>query len=659
MKNCFALIAVAASVLLSGSTGQAQDAPPYNPVLLQPAQKELRLLDAVALALQNDPLILLRESESLGKAGVARELAGQFDYTLQGNGKYEYFEQELTETTKRQEIKDRQDLINAQPAAEALADSLLALQRNLQDPRLADNPNLVDLANGVTDPATRIQVLGLQVQFALISDLIANAGNAALRNQLIALRNTSLDLARNQINRSAPEADRLRLEVRQILADLGPAPLDEWKRNASFKLSVLKQLRNGLFFAPFFEGTYRAGNYVGKTSTDPKKGGQGINDTYRLEVGFDVRVPLFRGRGSVSVAAAENSAKKDYEASRFTYLHEKSLSVLETVRAYWDVRAAEDQVEVARRAVALQSGLLNLTQALIKAKEKPRSDEARVQASTADAQARLAEAERNLNEARVNLARAMGIAIGNAEDAPLASDAFPEPATNLTSTAEALSALAQQALDLRLDRKAALLVEEAGLILVRGARRDLGPKIDLTGRFAGNSTGEKSFSDLDRWVFRSATGGLEVEAPFGNNQQEGRLAQREATWNTSRIDSVDLTRTIALNVLRTAQSLTVADDRLRQAEAAVRYYDRTIEDEQAKLKAGDSTLVDTILTEQQTTAARSALVQARRDYARLVAELRFEVGVLVLEGPDGTKVTEDSLLGVPAAIQGGPAPVNR
>jgi outer membrane protein TolC len=659
MKNSLALIAVATSALLTGSPGQAQDAAPYNPPLLQPGQKELRLLDAVRLALQNDPLILLRESESLGKGGVARELSGQFDTTLKGDAQYSYVEQELTETTKRQERKDRDDLINAQPAAEALADSLLAVQRNLQDPRLATDPDSVDLSVGVTDPATRIQVLGLQTQLALITDLINNAGNAGLRNSLINLRNQSLDLARTQVGRSAAEADRLRLEVRQILLDLGPAPVDEWKRNASVKLQLLKQLRNGLFIAPFVENTYRAGNYVGKTSDDPKKGGQGIKDTYRAEVGFDVRVPLFRGRGSVAVAAAERSARKDFEASRFSYLHEKSLSVLETTRAYWDVRAAWEQVEVAQRAVQLESGLLSTTQALIKAKEKPRSDEARVQASTADAQARLAQAQRSLNEARVNLARVMGVAIAGAEDAPLAADAFPEPAQNLATSAEALNALAIEALEHRLDRKAAALVEEAAFILVRGARRDVAPKIDLTGKFSGNSTAESRYSDLDRWIFRSATGGLEIEAPFANNTQRGRLAQREASWNTSRIDNTDLSRTIALNVLRTAQSLTIADDRLRQAEAAVRAYERTIEDEQAKLKAGDSTLVDTILTEQQTTAARSALVEARRDYARTLAELRFQIGLLVLESPEGTKVTEESLLGVPAALQGGPAPASR
>jgi len=91
---------------------------------------------------------------------------------------------------------------------------------------------------------------------------------------------------------------------------------------------------------------------------------------------------------------------------------------------------------------------------------------------------------------------------------------------------------------------------------------------------------------------------------------------------------------------------------LQRAEAAVSYYDKTIQDERDKLKAGDSTLVDTILTEQQTTGARQARVAAQRNYAIALAELRFEAGGLVLAVEDQNKVTEESLLAVPAALRG-------
>jgi outer membrane protein TolC len=638
--------------LLPGVVAGEENPPRYQPPVFRSDEKGLPLLEAVRLTLQHDPFILLQEAETMSRAGIARELKGQFDLTLRGDGRFEYVEQELPESVKREQQKDRQDLANAQPEVVSLSESLNALNRNLADPRLLTDPNAVDLTQGVTHPQVRVEALTLQTQLAVLTELVNSISSPPVRQNLIDLRQTTLDLAREQVSRSAREANLVRLDLDKTLQDLGPAPVDEWRRKASVHLDLVRQLRNGIVLAPFSDLSYSAQNFKGKSSTDTKKGGQGVRDTYRAEIGFDIRLPLLRGLGSSSVAAAETAAGKDYEASRLTLMHERSRSVLETVRAYWELRAATEETLVARRSVKLQGDLLALTQALIKAKDKPRSDEFRVQASLADAQARLSGTERRLNEARVSLARTMGVALEGADRAPLASDPFPEPPDDVVTEAQAVEALARDALAQRMDQRASLLREEAAGVLATGARKDTKPRLDLQGRFFGVSTGEARISDLDRWVFRSANGTLELEAPFGNNLLQGRLAQRESGLRLAEIESSDSARTITLNVVRLVQSLRVAVEQVKRAQEAVRYYDQTIEDEQAKLKAGDSTLVDTILTEQQTTAARQTLVAARRNYATLLAELRFEAGLLILEGPEGGRVTPRTLLAVPASLLG-------
>src|SRR5262245_3935607 len=514
-----------------GALGQA-----YQPPVFRPDEKGLRLLEAVRLSLQHDPFILLQEADTLGQAGVVRELSGQFDVTLRGSGAFDYIEQELPESVKRQQRKDRQDLKDVLPGVQSLDDSLDALSRNLQDPRLLTSPDAVDLTAGITDAQTRIEALTLQTNLALLTELINNSTSATLRQNLTTLRQTTLGTARDQIGRSAREANRVRLEIEKAIQDLGEAPIDEWKRNAKFHLDLVKQLRNGIGISPFVDLNYAAQNFKGKESTDVAKGGEGIRDAYRSEVGFDVRVPLLRGLGKTSVAAAETAARKDYEASRFTLLHEKSRSVLETVRAYWDLRAASEELEVARRSEKLEADLLSLTQALIKAKERPRSDEARVQASHADSLARLAAANRRLSDARVNLARVMGMALESAESAPLPADPFPEPPDDLSTSPEATANLASEAIDQRMDRKALALQEEAAGVLVKGARSDTKPRLDLQTRLFGTSTAEGKFTDLDRWVFRSASGALDLEVPFANDALRGRLTQRESSLNIAQID---------------------------------------------------------------------------------------------------------------------------
>ena len=652
MRLLFLATVALSAGLLPGPTG-AQEKPRHEPPVLGPGQRGLALIDAVRLTLQHDPFILLQEAESLGRAGIARELSGQFDTTLRGDGRFEYTEQELPESVKRQQRKDRQDLIDTAPGVENLANSLEAVLANLNDPRLLTDPSGVDLTRGITDPQTRIEALTLQTQLILLTELINSAASPTLRQNLTNLRQRTIDLMREQVARTSREANLIRLDLRNTLRDLGEAPVDEWRRRSNLHMDVVRQFRNGIVLAPFVDLSYDAQNFKGKEFRDTRRGGEGVEDTYRSQIGFDVLLPLLRGRGRASVAAAETAANIDYEASRLTLLQEKARGVLETVRAYWDLRAATEEIEVARRSVKLQSDLLGLTQALIKAKEKPRADEFRVQASYSDALARVAGAERRLSDARVNLARVMGVALGEGNDAaPLATDPFPEPPADVASDAAATSKLAQDALAQRMDRKAAALLQQAAEVLVRGARKDTKPRLDLQGRLFGTSTAEKSLGDLDRWVFRSGSGALEFEAPFANNFLRGRLAQRESSLLVAEIESNERERTITLNVQRLAESLRVAIDQVRRAEDAVRFYDRTIDDEQAKLKAGDSTLVDTIFTEQQTTAARLALVQARRDYASLLAELRYEAGLLVLESPEGGRVTESSLTVVPPSLRG-------
>jgi outer membrane protein TolC len=70
--------------------------------------------------------------------------------------------------------------------------------------------------------------------------------------------------------------------------------------------------------------------------------------------------------------------------------------------------------------------------------------------------------------------------------------------------------------------------------------------------------------------------------------------------------------------------------------------------EQARLKAGDSSLIDSIITEQQTTAAKLAYITAQQDYATLLASLRHEAGLLVQDG----SVDAIQVVAVPQALVG-------
>jgi len=119
------------------------------------------------------------------------------------------------------------------------------------------------------------------------------------------------------------------------------------------------------------------------------------------------------------------------------------------------------------------------------------------------------------------------------------------------------------------------------------------------------------------------------EKPLGNNQAEGLLVQREADAALRQITQRDLDRRIRLAVVESAGTLAQAAARVAQAEAAVGFYETTVNAEMQRFRAGDVTLLDTVITQQQQIDAQLSLVLARQELAQRLAQLQFQTGALV------------------------------
>ncbi len=636
---CVSLVAGLALPVRAEKKDQAP--PPYQPPSLR-FEQPVPLLEAVRLTLEHDPNIKLQESTARLRRGIFQEQAGQFDFHLTGSFEYDYTRQELTQTTKDQQIENRHNIENAIPVAEGL---VARSHQAIQDLITARDRGTSDK---VTDPA-------VAAQLAMLDGLIANARDAQEQQAFRDLRTRVINRAIDAFNEQLPQIEAAPGQLRQQRAQLGDAPIDEWFKSSTANLTVGRQMHFGPSLNVFSDGGYDSQNYVGKSNFDSAFGGKGILPLYNQRVGMSLTLPLFRGLGGDNAAASERAARIDWEASTLTAQHQAGVSALATIQAYWAARAAAEQLAVSERSVDLQNSLVNLTQQLVKAGEQPKTEEARVLASQADALARVEGARRSLAEAKVNLAKAMGVSVKDVDTAPAPSDPFvAPPAEGVTATDEAVAALTAMAEQRRLDLQASARSQESGRVAARGARLDMRPQVDLgaTGYF--KALGENSYSEAtSRFVGPSGSGSLNIDIPITNDLYRGRWEQREADYQQRQISAADVRRNIELNVARLTRSLQLAAARVTTARAAVDNYDRTIVAEQEKLKAGDSTLVDTILTEQQTTAARFALVDAQQQYANLLAQLRFEIGDLVT-GPEGdNRVTEQSLFSVPAPLVGG------
>jgi len=151
-----------------------------------------------------------------------------------------------------------------------------------------------------------------------------------------------------------------------------------------------------------------------------------------------------------------------------------------------------------------------------------------------------------------------------------------------------------------------------------------------------------------RGTWRSFTDNLQPQAyakltwelPFGNNTQLGRLSQALSTLHRTQIQAADLARTIAENVVELSGTVRRARQEVERWREAITQYEETWTSTERLRVAGSLSLVDTLQTEQDLTAARQQYVQAQREYAAAVARFRFETGTLV-EFRDGTAVVAD------------------
>jgi outer membrane protein TolC len=326
------------------------------------------------------------------------------------------------------------------------------------------------------------------------------------------------------------------------------------------------------------------------------------------------------------------------------YDHQASVSALATILAYWDVRAAQENVDVLQRSLGIQSRLLSSTENLINSGDLPRVELSRARAADARVRAQLADAQRQLHENRIALATAMGVSVsGDEATIPVTSDAFPavpDAPPPVVSTA-----LIPDAVSRRKDLDAAGKRVEAGQVLQDAALANLRVRLDLSGDTWYTALEERTVANaIDRWVGPSYNLNLQLERPFGNNFYRGQLTQRDADSRIRQIQAVDLRRQIGLDVAQLASTVPDALARVRQAQASVGFYNEIVTAELSRFSSRDATLIDTLLMEQQQTESQFAQIAARRELARLIAQLRFQTGTLL---PSGMTVSGATLTTLP------------
>lgn len=687
MRPPFRVPGGALGLLLSlGLPAAAQDAPPL----------ELNLDQAVRLTIEQSPEIRRSWAEVALRQGRLREASGTFDGVFRLNTSGGYIETELDPDTLSQELQRRQGFFSVAQTygklEEDLADRIA--NRQLQVPicppgfsslRLTNPTSQAGVDLGLNQPICIPVGLGtespegfvsraLQALFASPARVDVTAAFEQLRSALGLADDARLEeiqqLGIEQLERARRLSSAISDGSVLALERLGHYPETEYRNTLAFEFRYDKPLRFGSLFSVQARVSGQERRYRGKP-LDPAFGGAATENEFRNGFFLTYNQPLGRGRGSVAARAAERAASARLEAARRRFEQSYSRNVRDTIIAHTNLLAAQQSLALLQQSVDSNRTLLGATQALVKAGERARSELSRTEARLADAQSAVAGAQLSVLAARTELARVIGLDIARAGVGPLANGSFPAA---LVETPD-VESLQQKAVAERRDLRAAEEEEKASSIIVDASRANLRRKLDLSLNFGMASDYRSPFfrvapdefrNDPDeppespvnyyspRGFWRSITNKylpevrvqLTFELPFGNNTARGRLERDQATLRQDRIRTLDLGRVIRQNVAGLGAALRSARAEVEQLRRSVAQHEENWRVTQELRKAGELSLVDTLVTEQDLTNARLQLVEALRTYENSLAQLRYEAGSLV-QFRDGVPVGFD-LLGLPS-----------
>ncbi len=409
----------------------------------------------------------------------------------------------------------------------------------------------------------------------------------------------------------------------------------------TLELAAVRQLRNGITLQPTL-------GVETDDSTAPTREVSGVG-VARLQV----IVPLLRGLGADSAAAAESAALGDVETARLLYRHTLAVQTLATATSYWNAFAAAQTLEVQRDVEQRAQSLREALTVLVESRVFPPNYLTQTEANYQEKFNTRARAEIDAISGQVAFGQALGLSPAEMPFIPAVANSFPKAdqvAEHGLDQPVSQQALINRALNRRADYRA---LQQANIpleILVRQATADQKPRVDLV--LAAGYNGFSEGSNLLPPITRRATGGngsvaLELEWPMANRARTGLLRERRVNLQQNEAAIEQLASAIAAEVMTATATVRLEAEALQSAERTVELATRAVAGQREQLRNGESTVLDVINLENLASSARLNLIRTQASLAVAIVRLRYATGDLFEPTDDEASFTLNPLDSLP------------
>lgn len=324
-------------------------------------------------------------------------------------------------------------------------------------------------------------------------------------------------------------------------------------------------------------------------------------------------LPLFRGGQDVARRAG---AAQGLEAAKLERAALRNLLADAVIATFYALRAAPEQVEVARVSIDAVARALDQSRARFEAGAVLKSDVLSLEVRLAAAREAHVRAQNAVELARTGLRLLLALPA----DAPV--EVAPAPDPTYAELPDAFAAALERALARRPEIQAAARVVAMREHEVEMERAAYLPRVDAVASYGHDSEDLKLSRNADNWTV-GATAELDLFSGF-------RTAERVRAATRRLAEARQAERKVRLEVERDVRSafltLQEARERARVTEAAIAAAEEALRLVQAQYHAGAVTVTRYLEAEVARTDARSRAVAARYDARRAEAGLQKAVG---------------------------------
>lgn len=369
---------------------------------------------------------------------------------------------------------------------------------------------------------------------------------------------------------------------------------------------------------------------------------------------FSLSQPLLRGKGRQIATALERTYGLYVANAKNNNEFANSYELWQIGTAYWNYFTAYKTLDIYQQNESRVRNVLAVTQELVKADKKPAGDLIQIKADLASQERLTIQAEQDLYTARVYLGKAVGLSSEESVLLDSPENDFPTIAESDYKRDLDRGDFIRVAREKRADLNAARLGREASKVQYQLAENNTKPQLDLTGFFSygsvstGNGMGDVLSSFSNNYGRSMGTGAkLTFTFPVNNNWAKGNLAKSQFALNDQTVVMNNLQRSIELDISNDVNYLHASVSTLEKAEEVLKYNKEVFSDEQIKFKSGLTTLLSLILFQERLTTAQLRYIQAYRQFAGAIINLRHDTGTLIRPENIGFTIDKKAFYTIP------------